>query len=367
MSHSFSRIFDQLGFCSLTEPPSHYGLALALGDAEVSLVDLANAYATLARGGLALPVRGLRSITRASGGTIMMPLSSPERVLDEAATYLVTDVLADKDARISSFGEGSVLELPFATAAKTGTSKGYRDNIAVGFTPAVTVAVWVGNFDGSPMKGVSGITGAGPLFRSSMLAASRRRTPEAFAIPDGVRRVDVCSLSGELPGPACDHTRSDVELARRPIRERCDMHIVARIDPASGLLAGPACPESTVEHRVFERYPARFLEWARSVGRPLAPTESAARCPAPHASSEEARIVYPEDGARFSIDDSAAAPNAIRIRVAVPPGAHSRLEVDGVAVSLPADGLVWTLVRGVHARRLMTEGGAADEVTFSVE
>src|SRR6202012_3409858 len=76
----------------------------------------------------------------------------------------------------------SVLDFPFEVAAKTGTSKGYRDNWTVGFTRAVTVAVWVGNFDGSPMTNVSGISGAGPLFHALMDAAMHGRPREPLPV-----------------------------------------------------------------------------------------------------------------------------------------------------------------------------------------
>src|SRR4029077_18845287 len=113
----------------------------------------------------------------------------------------VSDVLRDPHARAASFGDRTVLDFPFDVAAKTGTSKGYRDNWVAGYTDEVTVAVWVGNFDGSPMGHVSGITGAGPIFHTVMEAAvrlhsgadpegagERRRDPHA-----GLHRVDVCT------------------------------------------------------------------------------------------------------------------------------------------------------------------------------
>ena len=153
-----------LGFASLDRDASYYGPALALGDGEVRLLELANAYATLARGGTWLPVRAVVRPPSDAGRVVVAP-----RELG-----VITDILADPHARLASFGENSALDLPFPVAVKTGTSKGFRDNWTVGYTSEVTVAVWVGNFDGSPMLGVSGVTGAGPLFREVMLAAHRR-------------------------------------------------------------------------------------------------------------------------------------------------------------------------------------------------
>ncbi len=134
--------------------------------------------------------------------------------MSERDAELVVDVLKDHDARAGAFGERSVLDFPFDVAAKTGTSKGYRDNWTVGFTRAVTVAVWAGNFDGAPMTNVSGITGAGPLFHAIMDAAMRDRPREPLPVTQATRaraddgrleRVDVCALSGEVAGPDCPH------------------------------------------------------------------------------------------------------------------------------------------------------------------
>src|SRR5690606_38851528 len=109
--------------------------------------------------------------------------------------------LADDDARAPAFGRYGPLTLPFDCAAKTGTSKGYRDNWTVGFTPRHVVGVWVGNFDGRAMVDVSGITGAGPLFRDLMLYLEDE--PRGFEPPAGLETAPVCSASGERAGSTC--------------------------------------------------------------------------------------------------------------------------------------------------------------------
>ncbi|HPB98634.1 MAG TPA: penicillin-binding protein 1C, partial [Polyangiaceae bacterium] len=157
------RVVEQLrafGFGSFDREPDYYGAAIALGDGEVRLIDLANAYATLARGGVLKPIRALTGIKDSRGEEIPIPVSEEKPVISGAIARIITDILADRHARLAAFGPNSALELPFPVAAKTGTSKGFRDNLAVGYTPKATVAVWVGNFDGSPMNGVSGVTGA---------------------------------------------------------------------------------------------------------------------------------------------------------------------------------------------------------------
>ena len=153
----FHGVLRQLGFDTLTEPDEYYGASLALGGADVSLLALANAYRALANGGVYGPPRFVAMVGTGK--------AEPRRVFGAQASFVVSDILADRGARAASFG----LENPLATrvwsAAKTGTSKDMRDNWCIGFTSRYTVGVWVGNFSGAPMHDVSGVTGAAPIWR----------------------------------------------------------------------------------------------------------------------------------------------------------------------------------------------------------
>ena len=124
----------------------------------VRLDELAAAYATLASGGRWRPLR-----LRADD-----PRPAPRTAARPAAAFQIFDALDDDAARAPAFGRGSALEAPFPMAAKTGTSTGWRDNWAIGVNTAITVAVWVGNFDGSPMWEVSGLSGAAPVWSAVM-------------------------------------------------------------------------------------------------------------------------------------------------------------------------------------------------------
>ena len=163
-----------LGFAHLRRSPEYYGLGLTLGAGEVTLWDLAHAYVTLARAGSAVPLR-----------TVLDTGFSQSSVqIGDAGTWqFVTDILSDRYARARAFGVGSVLDLPFPAAVKTGTSSGYRDTWCVGYTSEYTVAVWVGNFNGSPMSRVSGVSGAGPLWSRIMTHLYEHRDPPAFPAP----------------------------------------------------------------------------------------------------------------------------------------------------------------------------------------
>ncbi|HZP88879.1 MAG TPA: penicillin-binding protein 1C [Burkholderiales bacterium] len=154
-----------LGFESLRNDGDYYGFSLALGSAEVTLWDLANAYRTLAQGGYKSALRLLPGAP-----------SKGNKVLDPTAAYIISDILSDRLARSTTFGLDNALTPRVWAAVKTGTSKDMRDNWCVGFTARYTVAAWVGNFDGSPMWDVSGVTGAAPLWLE-IVDALHRATP----------------------------------------------------------------------------------------------------------------------------------------------------------------------------------------------
>jgi penicillin-binding protein 1C len=176
----FHERLREVGMASLTEAADFYGYSLALGSADVSLLELTNAYRTLANGGLQ--------------GSVTLRPRAPEtkrRVLDERATFIVGDILSDRGARSVSFGLRNELATSFWSAVKTGTSKDMRDNWCVGFSGRYTVGVWVGNFDGRPMWDVSGVSGAAPVWRDVMDYLHRDRPSGAPAPPAGLVRQAV--------------------------------------------------------------------------------------------------------------------------------------------------------------------------------
>ncbi|MBK7355500.1 penicillin-binding protein 1C [Propionivibrio sp.] len=169
------------GFQSLTENGDHYGFSLALGSADVSLLMLANGYRTLANGGMWSPLRVTQGkslqpcIDGGCSGVFAKASDLPEgskpaarRVATAASVFIVTDILADRAARVGTFGLESWLATPYWSAVKTGTSKDMRDNWCIGFSSRYTVAVWVGNAAGEAMHDVSGISGAAPVWREVM-------------------------------------------------------------------------------------------------------------------------------------------------------------------------------------------------------
>jgi penicillin-binding protein 1C len=157
---TFARHLQSLGFNAIVEQGDYYGAALALGSGEVRLWDLANAYRTIANGGVFSP---LHLVTGAGNAA-----SPRRRIYSPATAFIVSDILADRASRSTTFGLENSLATRFWSAVKTGTSKDMRDNWCVGFTDRFTVAVWVGNFSGASMHDVSGTTGAAPVWLDIM-------------------------------------------------------------------------------------------------------------------------------------------------------------------------------------------------------
>ncbi|MBX3224078.1 MAG: penicillin-binding protein 1C [Labilithrix sp.] len=371
------RVLDRLrdvGFTTLGESAEFYGPALALGDGEVRLYDLVGAYAAIARGGVHRPLRAVR----AAGDVALSPIVEGRRVMPEAEAAMLADVLRDRAARVAAFGEHTALDLPFAVAAKTGTSKGYRDNWTVGFTREVTVGVWVGNFDGSAMIKVSGITGAAPLFAAAMSAAMRRVTAEPaheHAPVAGVTRARVCALSGGAPGHGCTHVVDEL-VPRSALLAPCAMHETVKIDVRNGLLATPSCPARFVAERTFERFDGPFASWAHAIGREGAPSEASPLCGSARGGERVAggrgapAIRYPRDGARFLVDpDRPRSAQAIPLKVDAPAASDVAVFVDGRLAGRGAAGapVYWALERGEHAIVAEAGGRRSEVVGIVVE
>lgn len=157
------------------------GLALALGAHEVSLLNLTNAYRSLANGGVHSPVRWALPNPQ-------LPAAPPKRVFNSESAALVTSFLADPEPRNRAFGEANALNTAFASSAKTGTSNGARDNWALGYTARHTVGVWIGNADGQPMRDVLGPNGAALAWRSIMENLHRLPSDAAVIAAPPIKR-----------------------------------------------------------------------------------------------------------------------------------------------------------------------------------
>lgn len=199
------RMLNAASISTLEGSADWYGLGVALGGGEVRLDELTAAYALFARGGVWRAPSLIRRTRSASGAWSAPPRPADRRVVSARTAFLVSDVLSDPVARSYVFGRDGALEFEFPVAVKTGTSQAYRDNWTIGYTARVTVGVWVGNFDRTPLRHSSGVTGAAPIFHAVMLAANERypSTADRLPVPSGLSRAAVCALSGDQPGVHC--------------------------------------------------------------------------------------------------------------------------------------------------------------------
>ncbi|WP_424244281.1 penicillin-binding protein 1C [Elusimicrobium posterum] len=193
-------VLHRLGFDSLSKSAEFYGLGISLGNGEVRLTELVRAYMVLANGGV---YRDLRY-------TIPAQRVQRREVFSPQTAYLITNILSDNDARADAFGVNSPLYQPFGFAAKTGTSKDYRDNWAAGYTDRWTIGVWAGNFNGEPMRKVSGISGAAPILKDVAAYMQKHYPSKEFSQPHGIEKHTICLDTGFLPDKNCKHFKEEV-------------------------------------------------------------------------------------------------------------------------------------------------------------
>lgn len=183
-------LHERLRLCGLTtldKPAEVYGLGLTLGNCEARLLEITNAYASLARLGEYHPWRVVSTSPIAA-----RRYSRPELV------WQIADMMSDNAARTLAFGMNSSLRFDYPVACKTGTSTDFRDNWTIGFTPEFSVGVWVGNFDGSPMREVSGVTGAGPILHEIFDYLHANRGTSWYRTPSEVVERNIHPLTGKL-------------------------------------------------------------------------------------------------------------------------------------------------------------------------
>ncbi|RME80673.1 MAG: PBP1A family penicillin-binding protein [Caldilineae bacterium] len=203
-----------MGIRSWRNPPDRYGLSLAVGGYEVTLLELTHAFATLANRGAFVREHAVTRITDGAGRVLyQMKAETPVYAVSPAAAYQVSDVLSDYRARRLVFGRSTPLNTSRIAAAKTGTTTNWRDNLTVGYTPYVAVGVWVGNTDGYPMRKALGSSTAAPIWHDIMetiwatpalwdaLGYAGRDLPEGFASPPDIQRVPTCDLRPNTSSP----------------------------------------------------------------------------------------------------------------------------------------------------------------------
>jgi len=362
------------GFESLDRNPDFYGVGLTLGSGEVTLLEMVRGYSLFPRGGDWIDYRMVQSVQDSEGLRIDSSQESARHcVFSPQIAYLITDILSDREARVPAFGTCSALDLPFPCAAKTGTSKGFRDNWTVGYSSRYTVGVWVGNFDGKEMKKVSGITGAGPLFRNVMRFLHRTDRPADFFRPDGIVEYQICPSSGAIPSRACPQCMKELFLLGKEPHESCTVHREVTIDIRTGMEASSRCPLRFAKRRVYEVYPPLYAEWMseRRMEMPPAHSESSHERKEVGTSMNPV-VIYPKDGDIFRIDPILRKEYQIVHLKTVVPESTSRVEwwVDGKCEGETGYPFTfeWLLRKGTHKVYVKADGEkTSDTVQFLVD
>ena len=343
-------VLHDAGFASLRRSPEYYGLGIALGNGDVTLLELANAYRSLANGGVWHPVRW-----RPAAGA--RPADQSRRVMSARSAALVLDILSDADARVPGFGISTPFDFGFPVAVKTGTSRHFTDNWAAAVTGRFTVAVWVGNFDGRPMAGVSGVTGAGPLLHRAVLEVAKRYPPGVFATPAelGALPVEICRVSGERAGAHCPRVTEWFAPGTEPA-DTCSWH-------RDGTLALPELYTEWLAQARAAGGGGVLVEAGEGLRDTLPAVAASQSGGAPRAGESHGfHIVSPRDGDRYSVPPSVDPRYAtIALRAA---GATDRVRwsVDDRVVASPRI----PLVRGSHVIRAESRAGR-DEVRIQVD
>lgn len=168
----------------------NYGVSITLGAADVTMTDMATAYGVMANAGNRVDLDPLLEVQDSYGKTIYKKNVVPNPIIDPGVTYIISDILADPNARRIEFGLDTPLNIPGSkVSVKTGTTDNKRDNWTIGYTPNVLVATWVGNNDNSPMNPAlaSGITGAAPMWNKLMtMEIQKTGTPSALIAPEDI-------------------------------------------------------------------------------------------------------------------------------------------------------------------------------------
>ena len=273
---------------------SFYGLALALGGVDLTMEEVAGLYAMLANGGVEQPLIERRDVRMDTAPAI--------RLLSPEASFAVLEMLRT-NPRPSEDSDTAHVARSAAIPWKTGTSYGFRDAWAVGIVGPYVLGVWIGNFDGRPNSNFVGREAAGPLF-FSIVDAMRARGPLIESIVHdtlNLRKVKVCALSGDLPGPHCDHLKEAWFIpGKSPIRT-CAVHREVKIDIVTRLRACPG-DDAAAASEVVEFWPSDLLKLFRTAGVPRRiPPRFSDRCRAVALGGAAPLISSPVRGLAYSV------------------------------------------------------------------
>lgn len=357
---SFLTTLRRGGLRTLDRKASDYGLPLILGAGEVRLIDLTNLYATLAENGVHRPVRMFRSD---------VPVARGERLFSAGAAAMITNILCELRRPDMPQGWELTADTP-RIAWKTGTSYGHRDAWSIGFSSRYTIGVWVGNFDGHGVKGLSGSEDAAPLlfdlFRAIDTASVTRPSSP------NIERIDVCAISHQLPASHCNERVSVERIANVSRLTSCTIHRLLIVDKQTGeRLSGGCVAERPSIARVFAIDPPELVSYRRANGEQVTMLPPLSAACSDVDAEERPHIVSPDPTTPYRIRrDAPLRYQEIRLR------AESGSDVailywyqDGVLIATqkPERSVFVMPEAGVHRIAVVDDLGRSHSVSYVVE
>ena len=340
----------RMGVAAERAVPGQYGLSMVVGGIEITPLELAGMYATLAEDGLYRPLRVAASD----------PIGAAQPAFGKGAAFLTRQALARRD-RPDFPRRRDVSGVPAEIHWKTGTSFGFRDAWAVGSGPAYTAVVWTGNVDQKPSADLIGSEAAGPLLFDVLEGvANRSHVHRAETTPDDLVEVEVCAYSGHVPTEACDHRVKVLAPIHAVPTAPCPYHQQLDVDP-SGRAVLPACKHPGVEYarKSFVVLPSAVVAWLTGRSREVPEAPVFADDCAPEVAVTPPAIVTPGEGQVVTL-----IPGMPAKAQAVPFTASSRAGqlswfVDGalIATAPASERVFWTPAVGKHELVVADEAG----------
>lgn len=413
---SFSSFLRDAGISSLARSRA-YGLSLAIGGCEVSLLELTTAYSALANGGVLQPASMVTAVAPTNAAPAAAPAAAPSatlagtssatpasssaatstakptgtsarssaaaptaasaavqtrpalRLLSPESAFLVTEILSD-NARPDFPPGWESTSLP-RVAWKTGTSYGHRDAWSIGYSPRYTVGVWIGNFSGEASSKLIGAEAAAPLLFQIMNRLLEGTETEWFRRPETLVKREVCSLSGMPVGPYCSVAVEDYWIPGKSSEQVCDLHRSSLIDQSTGLRV-PDYLRGT--DGILER---TYIEWPPAVASWMAATGATGYRPPPldprfaqKISGDPPRIVSPIRGREYELRPGVA-PDQQKLALVAEAGSGVRqlywfIDGEFVGSAAPGEAVFYTPAPGTHELVCQDELGRTARLSFVV-
>lgn len=301
---NFVKVAKDLGITTFDQE-DRYDLSITLGGGEVKLLELTNLFAGFGRGGLYKEPFSIQKVVADDGKVLFEHIEKQgTQVLGQNGkqiAYLITDILSDPKARLAGFGEKNPLVLSHPAAVKTGTTTDWHDNWTVGYTPDYTAGVWVGNNDNSPMREITGVVGAAPIWNQFFEEFLKGKPIKQFIRPQEITEKEVCAISGKLPDGLCSEKIIELFVKGQEPNETSALHKKVLIDKRNGLLADNSCPKNFTFEKIFVDYPPEVYTWAVQNNQEVMPEKSSPLCTdrQQYLGDSYLAITYPKDKTVF--------------------------------------------------------------------